>query len=93
MGTSLTIKADDKVGKATDTVVEQGVYEVQVADEKDRIITMANCFTISRAQLTTSASEIEIPTCYLLHFQKELICRSRLVIVQRITKEVYYGNE
>lgn len=49
MGTSLTRKADDKVGKSTDTVVEQGVYEVQVADEKDGIITTANCFTISRA--------------------------------------------
>jgi len=37
------------VGKATDTVVEQGVYEVQVVDEKDGIVTMVNCFTISRA--------------------------------------------
>lgn len=49
MGTSLTRKADDKVGKSTDTVVEQEVYEVQVADEKNGIVTMVNCFTISRA--------------------------------------------
>ncbi len=57
--------------KATDTAVEQGVYEVQVADENDDTATMVNRFTVLRAYLTTSVAEIEMPACHLLDSHKQ----------------------
>jgi len=46
MGTSLTVKPDDEVKKAIDVMLDQGVYEVPVVDEKGRLLAMVNYFAI-----------------------------------------------